>query len=739
MVPDDSGDDKTSVVVVSDSALRPEPASPTKEASPKLQAAQSTSSDSNPTVAAPAPPPQEPTEEQQSQLKDEQPQQQQQPPQEQEEQHHEPQPQPQPQPQEQSQPQTQPPTQPQQNGDDSRASETNTTTPVSEADMASHRPALHGMHAGYPTSSSSPIYPQTSLPTTQYASYSTVTAAAQQGDAYRVSPVGTPQMSLPSMRTIDAMSQQSVPPMPHHSMSMGMSMPLTAVSTPPYFTSHSAPLPSNYGFPQDALARYPLPHDPRLINHRGPKKEIKRRTKTGCLTCRKRRIKNLAIDIHLSLQCDETHPTCNNCRKSKRECLGYDPIFRQQPGTPTSSSVQPVSNSLSQPEPSGIASVQSGSAVGPPTPRLVNSYGSQSPMLPSGYATSSNPGTPSIPPSTYNPSLSVSVKPELGYGYSASGIDPAVRTMSAMPANQMSLSGPDNSYLRAKKMKIDEIIDLLGPPAPVQQISHTEETFNEITKVYHEMYASGLSAFFETSWYYFTDNGTMTFPKDANLIEHMATFLKILEAVKANDHTQMAYSGVLETRIVWELACTAYQIPDRANNSMRLSLPPDNDPIEAKNRLLVVEALLCGDELQSNPLAPPVADPDHHRVRQFDFWYSLAEFVRRRDNPNAPSTVKIREDVLSRMRHLLDGRENRDVLYSIAVVRELAPNFDSGYAATIPQHLDESDPKNRLAVASKFILDESQVTGGTTNVVRRFSDIASRAFVNPGVNIARRV
>ncbi|KAL7936134.1 hypothetical protein V8C35DRAFT_296976 [Trichoderma chlorosporum] len=708
MVPDDSGDDKTSVVVVSDTA--PQPAFPTREASPKLQVAQSTSPDSTPTVAAPAPPSQEPTEEQQSQLKDEQ----QQPPQEQ--QHHEP----------QSQSQSQPP--PQQNGD-SQASETNTTTPESEADMASHRPpaaALHGLHA-YPTSSSSPIYhTQTSLPTTQYASYSTVTAAAQQADAYRVSPVGTPQMSLPSMRTIDAMSQQSVPPIPHHSMSMGMSMPLTAVTTPPYFTSHSTPLPSNYGFPQDALARYPLPHDPRLINHRGPKKEIKRRTKTGCLTCRKRRIK-----------CDETHPTCNNCRKSKRECLGYDPIFRQQPGTPSSSSVQPASNSLSQPtDSSGIGSAQSGSTVGPPTPRLVNSYGSQSPMLPSGYATSSSPGTPSLPPSNYNPSLSV--KSELGYGYS-SNIDPAVRTMSAMPVNQMSLSGPDNGYLRAKKMKIDEIIDLLGPPAPVQQISHTEETFNEITKVYHEMYASGLSAFFETSWYYFTESGKMTFPKDANLIEHMATFLKILEAVKANDHTQMAYSGVLETRIVWELACTAYQIPDRANNSMRLSLPLDNDPTEARNRLMVVEALLCGDELMSNPLSPPVADGDHHRLRQFDFWYSLAEFVRRRDNPNSPATVKIREDVLSRMRHLLDGRENRDVLYSIAVVRELAPNFDSGYAATIPQHLDESDPKNRLAVASKFILDESQVTGGTTNVVRRFSDIASRAFVNPGVNIARRI
>ncbi|EHK41023.1 hypothetical protein TRIATDRAFT_321285 [Trichoderma atroviride IMI 206040] len=686
-----------------------QPASPTKAVSGELPITASTSSEPTPTaVAAPTPPLEEQTEEH-KEPQQQQPQEplqlgEQQPP----PQNHE--------------PQTQPP--PSQQNGTGREAETNATTnttatPESESDMTSHRPAaLHGLHAGYPTSSSSsPIYAShaAGLPTTQYASYPAATAAAQP-DAYRVSPVGTPQMSLPSMRTIDAMSQQSVPPMPHHSMSMAMSMPLTAVSAaPPYFASHSTPLPSNYGFSQDSLSRYPLPHDARLMNHRGPKK------------------------------CDETHPTCNNCRKSKRECLGYDPIFRQQAGTPTGTSAQPVSSNLSQPsESSSVASTQQGSAVGQsPVQRLVNTYGSQSPMLPNVYATSSNPSTPSITPSNYNPlstptsAPALSLKPDLGYSFS-SNIDHTARSTASM-SNQLSLSGSDNSYLRAKKMRIDEIIDLLGPPAPAQQISHTEETFNEITKVYHEMYASGLSAFFETSWYYFTENGKMSFPKDANLIEHMATFLKILEGVRANDHTQMAYSGVLETRIVWELACTAYQMPDRATNSMRHNLPPDNDAIEARNRLQVVEALLCGDELLSNPLSPPVADADHHRVRQFDFWYSLAEFVRKRDNPNAPAVVKMREDVLSRMRHLLDGRENRDVLYSIAVVRELAPDFDAGYATTIPQHLDETDPKNRLAVASKFILDESQVTGGTTNVVRRFSDIASRAFVNPGVNIARRV
>ncbi|KAK4938459.1 hypothetical protein LTR10_021088 [Elasticomyces elasticus] len=51
------------------------------------------------------------------------------------------------------------------------------------------------------------------------------------------------------------------------------------------------------------------------------KQAAKRRTKTGCLTCRKRRIK-----------CGEEKPTCKNCVKSKRDCLGYvQPfIYKQQ-------------------------------------------------------------------------------------------------------------------------------------------------------------------------------------------------------------------------------------------------------------------------------------------------------------------------------------------------------------------------------------------------------------------------
>lgn len=47
-----------------------------------------------------------------------------------------------------------------------------------------------------------------------------------------------------------------------------------------------------------------------LMNKR---RVIKRRTRTGCLTCRKRRIK-----------CDERKPHCFNCERSKKLCMGYE-------------------------------------------------------------------------------------------------------------------------------------------------------------------------------------------------------------------------------------------------------------------------------------------------------------------------------------------------------------------------------------------------------------------------------
>ncbi|PNS16277.1 hypothetical protein CAC42_6384 [Sphaceloma murrayae] len=66
-------------------------------------------------------------------------------------------------------------------------------------------------------------------------------------------------------------------------------------------------------------------------NHHGPingedaeaarARMLRKRTKTGCLTCRKRRIK-----------CGEERPICKNCIKSKRHCDGYNQrvVFKPQ-------------------------------------------------------------------------------------------------------------------------------------------------------------------------------------------------------------------------------------------------------------------------------------------------------------------------------------------------------------------------------------------------------------------------
>jgi hypothetical protein len=144
--------------------------------------------------------------------------------------------------------------------------------------------------------------------------------------------------------------QHHQPPPPQHHPH-----PAPAHNTNGKYPPHGhAPPPPNYTYPPEAgmqqapsnmqsnggpVNGYP-PHmgyqvpigSPHLNANQLPgtrhKKEIKRRTKTGCLTCRKRRIK-----------CDEGHPACRNCQKSKRECLGYDPIFKSQSSPPT---IQPA-------------------------------------------------------------------------------------------------------------------------------------------------------------------------------------------------------------------------------------------------------------------------------------------------------------------------------------------------------------------------------------------------------------
>lgn len=154
-----------------------------------------------------------------------------------------------------------------------------------------------------------------------------------------------PMMMAPSYAGAGAGFPQPAPaPMAQFNHGLGQVPPMMAppplgpqfVTAPPagpvQFDPHYVPLMVTYNpyLPQalPLFAHFPLDYPEK-------RKVIKRRTRTGCLTCRKRRIK-----------CDERKPKCHNCERLKKVCLGYE-----QPGAPR-----------------GGASVASSAATSPASP-----------------------------------------------------------------------------------------------------------------------------------------------------------------------------------------------------------------------------------------------------------------------------------------------------------------------------------------------------------------------------------
>ena len=117
---------------------------------------------------------------------------------------------------------------------------------------------------------------------------------------YRGSPPGAVPMSLPSIQHFEGANMQSQPqylPTSHMNVAPAM-MHAQAYNSNmvQYQPQPMAPtMPSNAPNGHNGMMRYPIPPqapmDVRQMSGGRHKKEIKRRTKSGCLTCRKRTIK----------------------------------------------------------------------------------------------------------------------------------------------------------------------------------------------------------------------------------------------------------------------------------------------------------------------------------------------------------------------------------------------------------------------------------------------------------------
>ncbi|VBB83871.1 Putative protein of unknown function [Podospora comata] len=95
---------------------------------------------------------------------------------------------------------------------------------------------------------------------------------------------------------------------------------------------HGPPMPNPYqslgyftGFPEPIMFNAPKSQRSRRKSAPGLDHIKHRRTRSGCFTCRSRRVK-----------CDETHPICERCRKGKRECLYPEPAPPKGSGGSTS-------------------------------------------------------------------------------------------------------------------------------------------------------------------------------------------------------------------------------------------------------------------------------------------------------------------------------------------------------------------------------------------------------------------
>ncbi|CAG8151467.1 unnamed protein product [Penicillium salamii] len=542
---------------------------------------------------------------------------------------------------------------------------------------------------------------------------------------------GTPQAQTHTQHQFQAQPQQHYQQndMYHNSGAQGQ-VPQAPIGSP--LPNNMPPMASmgQYmtGYPStiqgNTQMRYQLPGDPnKMLSGNRHKKEVKRRTKTGCLTCRKRRIK-----------CDEAHPVCRNCVKSKRECLGYDPVFRTQASTP--SAIQPAPN----PPPSLV--------VNPQGPSTTTTTAPSYPSAPPGYMpASSQPFAPSLHSesptasveqhahrASIDPSLSASSQPTHTEMQNTTaprpqGSEPAYKGKPC-PLICGSRREANDHISAAKNIYINDLFSLRGiaPPPPHAIGTLPPGRLEEIQAVFLATYAPAIDKLLEVRWY--SDKALSYLMADAQLMAEYSALINAFNEWNLQDGETLARLESFEASIIWKSMALCRKVPDGETGQQGR----DWNLCAACGRLNVVEALLTWNHSETNSLsrelvmdaANPPNTPDQFQSRQLDFWDQVGEFLTLYDNE--ASSAKQIDDTLSRCRQLLDTYENRDIIYSISVARHLGQRW-ADFPNSLPKvgYTTEKESGTKLFVAQKFLEEEAEGKG-TTQIYKRVCCMAVRSW-----------
>jgi hypothetical protein len=246
-------------------------------------------------------------------------------------------------------------------------------------------------------------------------------------------------------------------------------------------------------------------------------------------------------------------------------------------------------------------------------------------------------------------------------------------------------------------------------------------------------YALGADRFLETNW--FQDHALPYLMDDAQRKAQFSGLIDTFQNVNTSDPNVAAQGHSLEASVIWESLEICRAPTGRAASPGGTLPPPSSDQQIAANRLKVIEALISGDYLDSNPVPIPdstvldnsSAFANQMRQREFEFWSNLGHLLTLRDG--GEDAGKEIDAALARCRVLLDTYENRDVIYSIAIARVVGQRWVnlSSTSTYLSNGEDRQEAGPKLYIAQRFLEDEASGKA-TLVVIRRVCGMVVRAW-----------
>lgn len=281
-----------------------------------------------------------------------------------------------------------------------------------------------------------------------------------------------------------------------------------------------------------------------------------------------------------------------------------------------------------------------------------------------------------------------------------------------------------NIKCTVKRSRIEELTAIDGVPLPpITAIPQLQEKhYEDLSTAYQQVYAPQIDKFLETQW--FASRGLNYVMQDARLCDRICTLISrfsIEPDTEAFDRARPA-TWSLESNVIWSIMAVAKRVAGQNN-----PVEANAGVVDAAKRFEIIENLLLGQ--YSSEDVPPKAETVNGSGLQAqlsqrgqEFWRLMHKFLTIRDDEASASHAL--DETLAGARSCLDVKENRDVIYSIALVRlhggrENLENTDGG-----------SVPNRDLGKAKTFLKEEAEGKGNS-QVIQRISGMAIRAWTVP--------